>query len=230
VDGRPLRFRLAGLNHQNFLMTDEETGSWWQQISGECILGPLKGKRLQRIPNDEVTLGVWRREHPNSLVVKFDPRYLHRYAAPDWEKEILPVPTAGKWDPKSPLAPRDLIIGIEVNGSSVAYPLDLVKQHSPIPHLAGGQPVLIVMGADGRSVRSFSRRVNNQTLDFYRKLDSSAEITLLDTQTGSTWDFQGRAIDGVLRGAQLERIQNIREFWFDWLRYHPQTSMYKAGR
>ena len=59
VDGRILRFHLAGLNHQNFIMADEETGSWWQQVTGECILGALKGKRLRRISSDEVTLATW---------------------------------------------------------------------------------------------------------------------------------------------------------------------------
>ena len=46
VDGRILRFHLGGVNNQNLLLVDEETGSWWQQITGECLFGPLKGKQL----------------------------------------------------------------------------------------------------------------------------------------------------------------------------------------
>jgi hypothetical protein len=79
VDGRVLRFHLAGVNHQNLLLSDEETGSWWQQITGECILGPLKGKRLRRIASDEVNLATWRAERPESRVVKFEPRHLNDY-------------------------------------------------------------------------------------------------------------------------------------------------------
>jgi hypothetical protein len=210
-------------------MIDEETGSWWQQISGECILGPLRGKRLQRIASDEVTLAVWRREHPESTIVRFDPRYRHRYAAPDWEKEVSRVGLAGTWDSRSPLPPRELVVGLEVNGKAVAYPLEVVRQHSPIPHLAGGSPVLIVMGADGRSIRSFSRRLDSQVLEFYRKVGAN-EIALIDTLTGSTWDFRGCAVDGAMRGKCLDRIQNITEYWFDWLRYHPSTGVYRAGR
>ncbi|MBA3256470.1 MAG: DUF3179 domain-containing protein [Pyrinomonadaceae bacterium] len=37
VDGRQLHFQLAGINNQNFIMRDEETGSWWQQVNGEAI-------------------------------------------------------------------------------------------------------------------------------------------------------------------------------------------------
>ena len=42
VDGRRLTFRLAGINNQNFIMRDEQTGTWWQQVSGLAIHGPLK--------------------------------------------------------------------------------------------------------------------------------------------------------------------------------------------
>ena len=34
IDGRKLTFHLAGINNQNFIMRDEETGSWWQQVTG----------------------------------------------------------------------------------------------------------------------------------------------------------------------------------------------------
>ena len=33
VAGRRLTLHLAGINNQNFLMRDEETGTYWQQIS-----------------------------------------------------------------------------------------------------------------------------------------------------------------------------------------------------
>ncbi len=55
IAGRELWFRLAGLNNQNFLMTDEQTRSWWQQVSGEAVLGPLKGKRLELVRTEEIS-------------------------------------------------------------------------------------------------------------------------------------------------------------------------------
>ena len=64
-----MKFRLSGINNQNFLMTDEETGSWWQQISGVAVAGPLKGKRLTRVFHDEVAFRLWLREHPGTRVL-----------------------------------------------------------------------------------------------------------------------------------------------------------------
>jgi len=35
-------FHLAGINNQNFIMKDEETGSWWQQVTEKQSLGRLR--------------------------------------------------------------------------------------------------------------------------------------------------------------------------------------------
>ena len=60
-----LHFYLAGINNQNFLMRDKETGTWWQQITGKAIYGPLKGASLdsgfkRRIDFRRVEVGVAR--------------------------------------------------------------------------------------------------------------------------------------------------------------------------
>ena len=43
---------------------DEETGSWWQQASGEAVFGPRKGRKLDLVPYDEISFAAWKREHP----------------------------------------------------------------------------------------------------------------------------------------------------------------------
>jgi len=42
VNGVPLRFHLAGINNQNFLMRDEQTGTYWQQITGLAVSGTAR--------------------------------------------------------------------------------------------------------------------------------------------------------------------------------------------
>jgi uncharacterized protein DUF3179 len=217
VDGRILRFHLVGLNYQNFIMADEETGSWWQQITGECILGPLKGKRLRRISSDEVTLATWRAERPESTAVQFDPRHLSDYPDSNWDKRI------GRLQPPKgaiagPFQGRELVVGIELAGSAAAYPLGALREKSPLNTQLGGAPIVLVAGADGNSARCFVRRVNNQVLEFYRRPQDG---TLLDSATGSSWNFAGQATSGPLAGQSLEPIQTTKDYWFDWQRYHP---------
>ena len=64
-----LRFHLAGINNQNFLMRDEETGTYWQQISGAAVSGPLAGRHLTLVPSDELTWTLWKAEQPTGTVL-----------------------------------------------------------------------------------------------------------------------------------------------------------------
>jgi len=207
VDGRVLRFHLAGLNHQNLLMGDEETGSWWQQVTGDCILGPLKGKHLRRISSDEVALASWRDERPESTIVRFDPRHLTDYPPSDWEPRIARL-----------MGPRELIVGIELDGASAAYPIAKLREQSPRNEQVGRTPVLLIVGPDGNSVRSFVRPiVEGKPLEFYRR---PADGNLIDSATGSAWNFAGKATVGPLAGRALEPVQNTKDNWFDWRRHH----------
>ena len=212
VDGRILLFHLGGLNHQNFLMIDEETGSWWQQVTGECILGPLKGKRLRRIASDEVTLAVWRAERPASTVVKFDPRYLSQYPESDWEKRVARVP-APAGTPMGPVGPRELVVGVEVDGAAAAWPLSTLRELSPVNTQLGRTPLLLVAAPDGASIRCF---VRPKDLEFFRRPDGA----LIDA-AGTSWTFAGNAPDG----RSLQTVQTTKDFWFDWQRYHPAGSL-----
>jgi hypothetical protein len=59
AQGKVLHFYLAGINNQNFLMRDRETGTWWQQITGKAIYGPLKGDTLDLVPSVELNFVEW---------------------------------------------------------------------------------------------------------------------------------------------------------------------------
>ena len=50
---------------------------------------------------------------------------------------------------------------------------------------------------------------------------------LLDTTTASEWNFQGCAISGPSLGKCLDRVPALKDYWFDWRTYHPDTTIYK---
>ena len=230
VDGRQLHFHLAGINNQNFIMRDEETGSWWQQVTGEAILGPLKGKRLKPVFHDELTFATWKREKPQGRVLKPDEGITasRRYAPANWEERMADVPVATSQVLDESLKPRTLVIGLTVNGAAKAYPLDAVLRQSPIIDELGGTPLFLVVGDDKRSVRAFERTVEGRKLEFFAKAGSS-QLMLVDAETGSEWDFTGKAISGPLSGRQLKKIFVLNDYWFDWKAYNPKTIIYDLG-
>ena len=138
----------------------------------------------------------------------------------------LPVATSVAFD-KS-LEPRTLVIGVTVNGVPKAYPLDALVKQSLIIDDVGGVPIFIVLGDDKRSVRAFERTVDDRKLEFFVK-PGSGSLIMVDAETGTEWDFTGKATSGALNGRQLKKISILNDYWFDWTTYNPRTSVYKLG-
>ncbi len=221
-----LSFQLAGINNQNFIMRDTETGSWWQQVSGEAIQGSLKGQKLTEVFHDEVSFGVWKREHPNGRVLRPDQKILaaNKYESANWEAEVGQMPVRINHKIEETFAPRTLVIGIKINEIAKAYPFSALEKQSPIIDNVGGTDLLILLAEDKKSVRAFERNLEGKKLEFFRKPETNE---LLDAETGSVWDFSGQATNGKLAGKQLKKVFVLKDYWFDWKTYHPNTLIYR---
>jgi Protein of unknown function (DUF3179) len=230
VDGRVLHFHLAGINNQNFIMRDEETGSWWQQVSGKAIHGPLQGRQLKSVFHDEVSFAIWKGEQPNGRVLKPNEKIVakNEYEKPDWEARYEKLRVVEGADIDKRLPPRTLVMGIALNGKSVAYPLSALQKQSPIIDMVSIVPIVIALGDDKRSVRAFERTVDGRRLEFFQKKEN-AQFQLIDAETGSTWNFEGKATSGPLAGRQLKKVFVLEDYWFDWRIYHPDTTIYQLG-
>ena len=228
IDGRTLHFHLAGINNQNFIMRDEETGSWWQQVTGECIHGPLKGRRLEGVVHDEVSFGIWKAERPGGRVLKPEAKFAGEYEDWNWEKQMKKVRTVRPKANGDPLDPRAVVVGVALGGRDKAYPFPVLRAQSPIVDRLGNEPIVLVVGDDKKSIRVFKTSMDGRALTFVAKA-GARPLRLLDAETGSEWDFAGTALEGPLAGRQLEKVFALKEYWFDWKTYHPATSLYTAG-
>ena len=232
VDGRILHFRLAGINNQNFIVRDEETGTWWQQVSGKAIHGPLKGRQLKGVFHDEISFAIWKREQPQGRVLKPEERIAaaEQYEAADWETRVGRMRVVEGTDIDQRLPPRTLVMGIAVGGKSIAYPLSALQKQSPIIDMVGTVPIVLVLGEDKRSVRAFERIVDGRRLEFFQEPENRNEgVQLIDAESGSRWNFEGKAIAGPLAGRQLKKLFVLADYWFDWRIYHPDTAIYEIG-
>jgi hypothetical protein len=230
VNGRPLHFHLAGINNQNFIMRDDETGSWWQQVTGEAIFGPLKGQKLLPVLHDELSFGLWKREKPEGRVLRPDEAVMRAglYAPANWEERMTKVRVTTSQPQDNSLEPRALVVGVTLNGASKAYPFDALLKQSPIIDSVGGVPIFIVVGEDKKSVRAYERLIDGRKLEFFVKPQASP-LVLVDAETGSEWDFTGLTTSGALAGHQLKKVPVLNDYWFDWKAYHPNTAIYQLG-
>ena len=209
-------------------MRDEETGSWWQQVSGQAISGPLKGKQLRSIDQDELTFAQWKKEAANGRVLKPDPSVsADDYVPSDWDVKMAKARVASERVDET-IPPRTLVVGITIGSGAKAYPFESLAKQNPIIDEVGGVPIVVVLGKDGKSVRAFERIVDGRKLELFSKT-GTADLVLADAETQSEWDFTGKATSGQLSGRQLKKIPTLTDYWFDWKNYHEKTALYVLG-
>jgi len=211
-------------------MRDKETGTWWQQITGKAIYGPLAGAALELVLSDELTFGEWRAEFPSGQVLAPVAKYTKEYDS-NWEPDVAKLPVVISF-PGTELKSRDVVIGLTIAGAARAYPWETFAKQSPVLDRVNGTPLLLALGPDGKSFRVFVSRIDGRDAEFFLQGDDAGNAgkkdwTLLDTLTASQWNFQGCATSGTSQGKCLDRIPALKDYWFDWRNYHPDTTVYK---
>ena len=70
VDGRIFDFGVSGnLRNSDLIMWDRQTESWWQQITGESIVGEMTGSKLDVIPAPIISWVDFRETFPSGLLL-----------------------------------------------------------------------------------------------------------------------------------------------------------------
>ncbi|HUF86936.1 MAG TPA: DUF3179 domain-containing protein [Thermohalobaculum sp.] len=70
VDGEVLEFGVSGmLRHSDMIMYDRQTESWWQQFTGEAIVGELVGVALTPLPALLESWQSFRARHQEGMVM-----------------------------------------------------------------------------------------------------------------------------------------------------------------
>lgn len=219
VDGKPETFRLVGMDHFNAMFEDATTKSWWRQVSGEAIAGPLKGKILPELPSQQMALSAWLRMHPASTVLQPDTAFNKQYKdLAEYDKGTLKSSLEKRdslsWKPKS------WVIGVAHNKESKAYDWNELVTKRIIQDSLPGLPLLIALENDTASFHVWNRNVNGAVLRFEK--EDNMQL-LKDENTGSAWDINGTCVFGVMRGTQLQPVQASQEFWHSWKTFHPDT-------
>lgn len=214
VDGQTETFRLVGMDHFNAMFEDGRTGSWWRQVTGECIAGELKGQKLEEVPSAQMTLAEFVSKHAKGLVFQPDPGSSAGYAAlkgyDDGTIESgLEYRDTASWQPKS------WVVGVVHNGQARAYDWnDLSMAYEVVDTLGGDSIVLTMHGPSGEDFRA-------SHYSYHLVPESNTSEISLSSQ-----------IDSVLSFVSVEgrKIPAYQEFWHSWRTFHPNTTRYEPKK
>jgi hypothetical protein len=240
VNGQALDFGTTGrLRFSNLLMYDRQTESWWQQASGDAVIGELAGHQLTFLPSHIVSWREAKGQFPEAQVLSRETGFTRRYGQNPYvgydNIEGSPFLFTGETPAQLPAMAR--VTTVEFDGEAVAYPNQVLQEVGVVNDTVGDTEVVVFwqpglasaldnssiaegqdMGANG----VFARELNGRTLTF-----TMVDGRITDEQTGSTWDIFGQAVAGELAGQSLTPIVKVDHFWFSWAAFRPDTRIYQ---
>lgn len=239
LDEHVLDFGTTGrLRHSDLVMWDRQTESWWQQLTGEAIIGTLAGKRLTPTPASIVSYAAFKQTFPDGMVLSQDTGFHREYGRNPYRgyDAIDSTPFLLSRSPDPRLPPMERVVAITLEGQDKAYPYRVLAEQRVLYDTVGTQTVVVLYNAGTASALDESRIAASRDVGatgvFLPQLDGRA-VTLvargdafIDRETQSTWNILGKAMAGPLAGHQLSPVVHGDHFAFAWLVFKPQTQIY----
>ena len=232
LDGEELLFgNTSALYDSDLVMFDHQTGSYWYQVIGEAIVGPLTGTRLKVLPSVTTTWKNWKGLHPDTLILsrfqglagdrnvdRFSEDAYSGYAELLNDRNFSP---AGEDKLDDRLGPGDSVVAVQVDDFAKAYLLS-GQPDKVFNDEVGGRKLVVLVRSEGPTGWAYFSELDGQALTF--DLDAG---TLVDLETRSQWDDTGRAVSGPLAGSQLAAVPTRTAFWFSMVAAMPGIAIGK---
>jgi hypothetical protein len=244
VDDLVLDFGTSGrLYNSDLIMYDRRTKSLWPQFEERAVVGQLIGTELEVLPGaSTVSWDAFRSAHPEGRVLSRDtgvqrPYGQNPYVGYDAPASLPSRLFLGPIDRTLP--PMERVLAVELNGELKAYPFSALAEGAPtaVNDTVGGVELValyepgtssaldaldIPEGRDVGATGLFSRVVDGRTLAF-----EARDGAFVDRETGSRWNLLAQAVEGPMRGAELEPITHVDTFWFAWAAFEPETEVWE---
>ncbi|MBI3014960.1 MAG: DUF3179 domain-containing protein [Candidatus Tectomicrobia bacterium] len=239
LEGMILEFGTTGrLRHSDLIMYDRQTESWWQQMTGDAIVGKLTGKRLATLPASMISFADFRAAHPDGKVLSRKTGFRRSYGQNPYvgydRIDQPPFLFQGKIDNRLP--PMERVVTVSVGTTHKAYPYSVLSRKKVVADEVNGKRIVVfylegmVSALDGPAIAE-SRKVGASSVfeDSIggRRLSFVEEGGFFkDRETKSTWNILGQALAGPLKGRALTPVIHGDTFAFAWFAFRPGTLLY----
>jgi hypothetical protein len=240
IAGETLTFGTSGnLRNSDLVMWDRQTESWWQQFSGEAIVGDLTGTKLEFLPSAIVSWADFKANHPDGEVLSIDTGFNRSYGRNPYsgydDVNSYPFLFTGEVDGRLPAMAR--VVGVLLNdGQGKAFSRSILQEELVLNEIVGDTKIVIFWKpgtasaldtgqiASGRDVGTtavYLAELEGMELTFKPGIND----TFIDQETGTTWDVFGNALSGPQEGSQLTPIPHHDTFWFAWGAFVPESDL-----
>lgn len=121
------------LYKSNLLMYDHQSESLWLQVKRRAVTGSMAGTKLKRLPSTVTSWEKWRKRYPGTMVLSINTGHVRDYTSDPYANYyqsrsglfsfLKPAPGAME---------KELVIGLESEGTAKAYRLETLRQRQVI--------------------------------------------------------------------------------------------------
>lgn len=234
VGGQVYDFGTSGLlRGSDLVMYDRQTDSWWQQLTGEALVGAMSGSVLTPIAAQQVTWSAFKQAYPGGLVLSRETGYQDqtRYGTTPYtyyETERRPNPEFWTGETDDRLTAMTRVSTIGLSDARLAVPF----------YVLAGQRIVVFYNPDtlsvlGEKVIASARPVGSTGVFMAsvagRDLTFRMEDGDILDDAGDQWSSLGEAVSGPLKGTRLTPVVHTDGFWFSWAAFNPGTAVYLGG-
>lgn len=142
-------------------------------------------------------------------------RMFHPYDSPAFDS-----PSA------STIEPDDMVMTVQLNGESRAYPIRAMGYHHIVNDTVGGLPIAATYCTLCHTGLVWKRVVDGQTLHFRLAGINNGNALMRDEETNSIWQqTTGHAIFGPLKGHELDQIHSDELTFALWKKEQPHGTV-----
>jgi hypothetical protein len=203
-------------------------GTLWSALTGLGIDGPKKGQRLERLPSLMTQWGHWLMLHPESTAYNLFDGAKYPVAELPRGTSAEARETMGKVDGRLEAFAR--VLGVEVREKAKAFPLPGRTERACYLDEVDGVPVAAFWYGPTQSAVAFNRRLDGRVLTLYADDGSPETAPFKDRETGTRWTLAGRAVDGPLKGKELDWVPGVQCNWYAWAVEYPSTGVFRSAQ
>jgi len=115
-------------------MYDRQTQSWWQQFTGEAIVGEMTGTQLKSVPARLESFALFRKRHPEGKVLIANDPGMRAYGVNPYDRydsREAPYPLFRGELPKD-INPMARVVSLKIDGKPHAVTLALVSREGRV--------------------------------------------------------------------------------------------------
>lgn len=134
VKGKELDFGTTGLlRNSDLVMYDRQTQSWWQQFTGEAIVGNMLGTKLTLVPARLEAFSLFKARHPNGKVLVPNNPGMRSYGAnPYAGYDTTKAPFLYRGDLPTDINPMARVVVVRQGDKRLVYALELLTNKGEI--------------------------------------------------------------------------------------------------